>query len=234
MATLPFRPYKVSALYQAHLALRARWTEDGEWRLPAAFADPAVEAERARQSVGLQDVSAIGKLDLKGREVGRLLGGLAPPDHLSILRLTPDHALLLTAPGRQGQVAEVLLQALSQTPCCAHLTDVTSALSAFALVGPRAQEVLVRLTSLDLRPHAFPDGSCVEGGLAKVHVVILRQDWGRLPAYYLFVQRELGEYGWDVIRHAGASLGLAPFGLAAERLLRPPHPTSPHWGEEKR
>ena len=220
MATLPFRPYKVSALYRAHLALGARWTEEGEWRLPEAFAEPEIEAEGVRQGVGLQDVSAIGKLDLKGKDVGQLLGGLAPQNHLSILRLTPEHALLLTAPGRQGPVAEALLHALSQRPCCAHLTDVTSALSAFALVGPRAREVLVRLTSLDLRPRALPDGGSIQGGLATIHVVILRQDWGRLPAYHLLVQREVGEYSWDVIRQAGARLGLVPFGLAAERRLR--------------
>lgn len=219
MATVAFRPYKVSALHEAHLALGARWGE-GEWRLPESFADPAVEAERARQSVGLQDVSAIGKLDLKGREVGRLLGGLAPPDHLSILRLRPDHILLLSAPGREAQVAEVLLQALHKAPTCTHLTDVTGALTAFALVGPRAREVLAKLTSLDLRPEAFPNGACAQGGLAKVHVIIHREDWGQLPAYRLLLGRELGEYGWDVIRQAGASLGLVPFGLAAERLLR--------------
>ncbi len=219
MPTRPFRPYKVSALYRVHLALGARWVEQGEWRLPESFTDPELEAEQVRQGVGLQDMSAIGKLDFKGRDVGRLLAGFAPRD-LSVLRLTPDHSLLLTAPGRQGQVAESLLQALSQTPCCAHLTDLISALSAFALVGPRAPEVLARLTSLDLRPHAFPDGACAQGGLAKVHAIIHREDWGQLPAYRLLLGREHGEYGWEVIRAAGEHLGLVPFGLAAERLLR--------------
>jgi len=220
VATLSFRPYKVSALYRAHLALGARWAEQGGWRLPESFTDPAVEAERVRQGVGLQDVSAIGKLDFKGRDVERLLAGFTPQDQLSLLRLTPEHVLFLTAPGRQGQVAESLLQALSQTPCCAHLTDLTSALSAFALVGPRAQEVLAKLTSLDLRPHTFPDGACAQGGLAKVHVIILREDWGRLPAYRLLVGRDLGEYAWEVLREAGEHLGLVPFGLAAAGLLR--------------
>ncbi len=220
MATVAFRPYKVSALYGAHQTLGAQWVEEGGWRLPKSFADPEVEAERVRQSVGLQDVSAIGKLDLKGRDVERLLAGLAPPDHLSVLRLRPDHILILTLPGRQGQVAEGLLQVLSRTSCCAHLTDVTAALAALALVGPRAHEVLSRLTSLDLRSDAFPNGACAQGGLAKVHAIILREDWDDLPAYRLLLGRELGEYGWEVIRKAGASLGLVPFGLAAERLLR--------------
>ncbi len=219
MATIPFHPYKVSALYRTHLALGARWVEQEGWRLPESFTDLEVEAERVRQGVGFQDVSAIGKLDLKGRDIERLLAGFAPQD-LSVLRLTPDRALLLTAPGRQGQVAEILLQVMSQTPCCAHVTDLTSALSAFALVGPKAQEVLAKLTSLDLRPHAFPNGACAQGALAKVHAIIHREDWGRLPAYRLLLEREHGEYGWEVIRTAGESLGLVSFGLAAESFLR--------------
>jgi len=220
MATSLFRPYKVSALSRTHQVLGARWVEEGEWRIPESFADPSVEAEQVRQGVGLQDVSAIGKLDLKGREVERFLAGFLPKNHLSVLRLRPDHVLLLTPPGHEGQVAEALERALSQAPCCAHLTDVTSALSAFALVGPRAGEVLARLTSLDLRDHAFPHGACAQGGLARVHAIIRREDWGQFPAYCLLLEREHGEYGWEAIRTAGASLGLVPFGLAAERLLR--------------
>jgi sarcosine oxidase subunit alpha len=212
-------PYKVSALYRVHLALGARWTEEGEWRLPESFAQPEVEAERVRQGVGLEDVSAIGKLDVKGRGVERFFDLFAARADFSLLRLTPDHALLLTPPERQEQVAGLLLATLSQEPC-AHLTDVTSALSAFALVGPRASEVLARLTSLDLRSRAVPDGACAQAGLAKVHAIISREDWGELPAYRLLLAREVGEYGWEVIRDAGASLGLVPFGLAAARLLR--------------
>ena len=220
MATPLLRPYKVSALHRAHLALGARWVEEGEWRLPDSFADPEVEAEQVGRGVGLQDVSAIGKLDLKGREVERLLAGLASTNQIPVLRLRPHHVLILTPPGRQAEIAEILLGALSQLPVCAHLTDLTSALSAFALVGPKVGEVLARLTSIDLRPHVFPDGACAQGGLAKVPVVVAREDLGPLPAYCLLVQREFGEYAWETIRQAGDNLSLIPFGLAAERLLR--------------
>ncbi|MBI4608028.1 MAG: hypothetical protein HY726_03360 [Candidatus Rokubacteria bacterium] len=221
MATSLLRPFKVSALYRAHQGLGARWVEDGEWRLVEAFADPDVEAEKVRQGVGLQDVSAIGKLDLKGREVERVLDGFGSHAQLSVLRLRPDHYLILTPPGRQGSVAEAMLQTLSQAVGCAHLTDVTSAISAFTLVGPRAREVLAKLTSLDLRPHIFPNEACSQGGLARVHAIIVRDDWGRLPAYRLLLGREHTQYGWEAVRTAGAALGLIPFGMAAERLLRP-------------
>jgi heterotetrameric sarcosine oxidase gamma subunit len=213
--------YKVSALHQTHLALGARWVEDGEWRLPGDYGDPEAEAQRVRQSVGLQDVSAIGKLDVKGRDAERLIAAVASWDGVSALRLRPDHFLLLTAPGREQDVAETLRrQLLSQSPGCAHVTDVTPALSALALVGPRARDVLAKLIALDLRPDRFPDGTSAQGGLAKIHAVVLRKDWGGLTAFFLLVPRELGEHAWETLREAGEELGLVPFGLAAARLLR--------------
>lgn len=219
MTARVFMPYKVSAVHRSHLALGARWVEEGEWRLPESFAAPEIEARQVKEAVGLQDVSESGKLDLKGREVEWLVAGLGP-ERLSVLRLTPEHLLLLTPAGLQTEIAEALFRALSGAQRCAHVTDVTGALSAFAVVGPKARELLARLTSLDLRPHVFPDGACAQGGLANVHSIVLREDWGSLPAYRLLLQRELAEYAWGAIREAGASFGLIPFGLAAERLLR--------------
>ena len=217
---MTFRPYKVSALHRTHLALGARWVEDGEWRLPEAFSDPELEAGRVRQAVGVLDASANGKLDVKGREIEALLASADQENGVSVLRLRPDHALLLTPPGRQERVAEGLLRAMSQVPGCAHLTDVTSALSALVLVGPLAAELLAKLTSLDLRPRAFADGACAQTAVAKVHAILIRQDWGRLPTYCLLLDRASAEYAWEALRRAGESLGLVPFGLAAARLLR--------------
>lgn len=230
-----FRPYRVTALYRVQQALGATWVEDGGWRLPGTFSDPESEARGVSEGVGLLDESPIGKLDLKGAHAPELLAraGAAVPvgrsgalslgptlPGLRCLRLAPAHFLILTPRGRPPDVEAALAPLLAEGSRCAHLTDVTSALSVLALVGPRAREVLEKLMALDLRPRAFPDGACTEGGLAKVHAVVHREDWGQLPAYHLLVAREHGEYGWEVIRAAGASQGLVPFGLGAERRLR--------------
>ncbi|MEK7370109.1 MAG: hypothetical protein AAB265_01520, partial [candidate division NC10 bacterium] len=56
--------------------------------------------------------------------------------------------------------------------------------------------------------------------VATVHAIMTRQDWDRLPAYCLLLDRSYAEYTWEAIRQAGESAGLVPFGHAAERLLR--------------
>src|ERR1700722_2810250 len=97
-----FRPYKLSALYRAHCALNARWTECCGWRVPAGFGEPETEASQVRRFVGLQDVSSCGKLDIKGTSVEAYRPACERLDHvLAVLSLKPGHALVLTTPGQE-------------------------------------------------------------------------------------------------------------------------------------
>jgi heterotetrameric sarcosine oxidase gamma subunit len=223
-----YHPYKVSAAYHAQAALKPTWAEIDGWRMPETFGDPAEEAIRIRSAVGLQDVSPLGKLDIKGSAIDarvpqceRLEGVRAALLH------KPGHALLLTAPRRESMVRDSLAGVFGGSPGCVHITDVTSALTVLALVGPRATELLASLTSIDLRPRTLGDRTSAACNLAHVHATIYRSDWCEVPAYLVLVGREVGEYVWSTIQHAGGKLGLTPFGTAAERLLRdalvPPH-----------
>jgi sarcosine oxidase subunit alpha len=216
-----FRPYKLSAVYQVHCALNARWTECCGWRVPAAFGEPEAEASQVRRFVGLEDVSSIGKLDIKGTSVEALRRGAERLDHVqAVLPLKPGHALVLTTPGQEEQTIDALGRVFDRAPGCMHVTETTSGQAAFALVGPQAGTVLSGLTSLDLRPERFRDHACAQGSLAHVRVTIYRGDWGNLRAYLLLVSRDVGEFVWTTVQAEGEACGLTPFGLDAERLLR--------------
>jgi sarcosine oxidase subunit alpha len=225
MTSTAFRPYKVTAAYRAQRARNAVWTETGQWRIADSFGDAARETSRAREAIGLQDVSPIGKIDLKGAGVGGVLADAGKIEAVTgTLSIKPGHALLLTEPGREAAVREALLARAGTPAGCVHMTDVTSALSAYFLVGPLATEVLNRVTSLDVRRDRFMQRSCAPCDLAHVQALVYRDDWGALPAYLLLVGRDVGEYVWTAIEAAGSPLGLTPFGLAAERLLRQADP----------
>ena len=83
--------------------------------------------------------------------------------------------------------------------------------------------MLAGLTSIDLRSGKFEDKSSAQCSVAHVHATIYRGDWGDLRAYLLLVGRDVGEYLWTTLRHAGEPVGLTPFGTAAEGLLRDAH-----------
>ena len=214
--------FKATAAYRVHRALNAKWTELGEWRVAESFDDPSREAARVREGVGLEDVSPIGKIDVKGAGIEGALAALGGrPDVMGVLRIKPGHAMLLTAPNAEAAVQDAVLAGATGRPGCVHATNITSGRAAYFLIGPRATGVLNRLTALDVRSNRFAPRAFAQGELAHVHVTLYRaDDWGTLPAYLLLVGRDVGEYVWTAIETAGASLGLAPFGLAAERLLR--------------
>ncbi|MFQ5829743.1 MAG: hypothetical protein ACE5JD_11395 [Candidatus Methylomirabilia bacterium] len=228
-----FQPVKLTALYRKHLALGAKLGEEGRWRRPEAFTDPEHEAERVRRAVGLADVSPVGKLGLKGQELDKLLeelSGTPLPPASSVCRLrlgqateclacrlARDECLLLTPPLDLEAVRGALEPRLGSM--CVHLTDLTSALAALDLVGPAAPDVLSKLIALDLRPAFFPSLALAQGGLARVHTIVVRLDLGRHLGYRLLIAREHGEFVWDVLLDAGAEFGMIPFGVAAHALL---------------
>lgn len=234
-----FAPVKRSALHEVHQALGAVWVEEAGWQRPRAYAAPEAEAAGVRAGVGLLDESPLGKLALSGRDAAAVLGiggngpgernGLArrlrlegegPAVSTLALPLAPDELLLLTAPGEVPRLAARLASRLA-SGSCAHLTDLTSALAALRLAGPRAPELLPKLFALDLAPRAFPNLAVAQAPLAKVRAVVVRDDSGPLPGYLMLVPRDLAEYIWQAICEAGHEIGLAPIGTAALARLGP-------------
>jgi len=99
------------------------------------------------------------------------------------------------------------------------LMDVTSAYAGFVVVGPRWEELLRRLTSLDLRPTSLPLPSCTETALAGVEAILVRSSGPSLPWVRIYVSWDLGEYVWERILEAGREQGILPLGLEALGLL---------------
>lgn len=225
-----FTPIARSALHEVHEALGAAFAEAAGWQVPRSYANPEQEAARVREAVGLVDASVLGKLALRGRDAAALVGSgdghgrvarrlrLEGDGPALALPLAPDEWLLLTAPGGAPGVAARLTPRLAG---CAHLTDLTSALAALRLAGPRAPELLPRLFPLDLSPPVFPNLAVLQGPFAKVRAVIVRDDLGPLPSYLLLIPRDVAEYLWEAILEAGHEVGLAPVGVAALPRLGP-------------
>ena len=75
-------PIRRTPMHYEHDALGAVWMDMGEWKRPRFYKTPKSSKEKAcveeeyqavREGVGLIDVSTLGKLDVKGRDCGKLL-----------------------------------------------------------------------------------------------------------------------------------------------------------------
>jgi len=186
---------RLSALHRCHLEAHAHLQTFAGWELPARYSEPSAELEFARSSAGIADASYLSKLDLRDYS-GEF--PLSPPARR--WELTRTHSLI-TSP-----------QPIDFAPSSS-LTDVTSIYSAILLAGPKSREVLQKLTTLNVREGAMPDGAARQARLAHVNAILLRSDSAGLPGFLLLNTRDVAEHVWTTLLHAGAR----PFGMLAQR-----------------
>jgi sarcosine oxidase subunit alpha len=97
--------------------------------------------------------------------------------------------------------------------------DATSACAAFWLIGTRWDELLRRLTPLDVGRQSLPGPGCAETSLAGVESLLVRTDELSLPSVRVYIPWDLGEYVWERMVQAGREFNLTPMGLEALALL---------------
>ena len=229
-------PERRTAMYHSQLAMGAVMADADGWQLPAHYGDASREAAWLRETVGISDVSPIGKVRIVGQDASRALSTLVPSateqnagsvvdtesplergGRLLTLRLSPDEFLLLTPPGVASEAVEVMNAAGDN---CAHAIDVTSGLCGVAIVGPATNDLISRITEVDASPAALPDLACVQSRFADVQGLLLRRDVNGIAMHQLYAGREFGEYLWEVLVEAAEEVGGGAVGTEALLGLR--------------
>ncbi|MCM2319270.1 MAG: aminomethyltransferase family protein, partial [Pseudomonas sp.] len=101
------------------------------------------------------------------------------------------------------------------------ITNVTAAMAAVNLAGPRARNVLRKLcTDVDLSAEAFPYLAVRQGTVAGIPARLLRVGFVGELGYEIHVPARYGEYLWDALMQAGEKDEIRPFGVETQRLLR--------------
>ena len=217
-------------MHYRHLELGAEMTEHEGWTLPARYSDPDEEESRARQAVGITDISHIGKIRLQGESVDQALQQTIPGYQSAsvgsafvtsddsggavVARLADDDSLIFTNPADVEHILDSL-----KLDSCAHPVNVTSTLAAVRIIGPNAPAVFAGVTDLDLVPPYFPNLSCAQAMIAEIHCTVIRRDISGLLTYDVYFGRDYGDHMWESLIDAGERHGLTPFGLEALRAL---------------
>ncbi len=196
------------------------------WRFPEAYTTPAAEIAAARKSVALADVTPHGKLQIEGAaalEAARAAFGHAPEaigagvpvEGGYLYRLRHDQFYLSTPPGGEGSAQARLEAAIADNRWFVTVTDLTQGLAEMRVIGPHSRSLLSKVCALDFQPDAFPNLAAKQTSLAKTRQLILRRDFGNLPAFTCVGAQSLGAYVWEVMLEAGQEFGLVPMGIAA-------------------
>ncbi len=239
----PFEPAKRSAMHWRHRELGGNVKWAGDWRRPYDYGDPAGEALAVNEAAGLIDVSTLGKILVRGSEAGAFLDRLYPNrfsdlragrirygvissdagrivDDGTICRLDDETFYVTTTSSGAGAVEEWFSWWLADWGMDVRLTDLTQGLAAVNLAGPRAREVMAKVTSLDCSNEAFRYLDAKQAEIAGVPCLILRIGFVGEVGYEIHCPSAHGRHLWDALLEAGSEHGLRPFGLEPQRILR--------------
>ena len=237
-------PVRRTPMHEAHEALGAVWMDMGDWKRPRQYGPSIADEYRAvRERAGLIDVSTLGKLSVRGPDAGKLLdkvythrfSDLKPGrvryallcdesgvilDDGTISRLDGERYFITTTTGNLDFVHQWLDWHLIGTGWDVRITNVTAGYGAMNVAGPRARDLLAKLTGEDLSTAAFPYMSCRESDVAGAPSVLLRIGFVGETGWEIHTPAELAEGVWTRLLEAGREFGAAPFGVEAQRLLR--------------
>ncbi|HEX6391499.1 MAG TPA: glycine cleavage T C-terminal barrel domain-containing protein, partial [Solirubrobacteraceae bacterium] len=243
LAGRPIEPAKRSSIHGRHRELGAKVMWAGDWRRAYDYGDAQAEAIAVQKAAGLIDVSTLGKLLVRGPDAGAFLDRLYPNrvsnlapgrirygvissdagrivDDGTICRLDDDSFYVTTTSSGAGAMEEWFSWWLADWDMQVHLTDLTQGLSAVNLAGPKAREIMSRLTDVDCSNEAFGYMDAKRGAVAGVPCLIMRIGFVGEVGYEIHYPAAHGEYLWDALLEAGRQHGLRPFGLEPQRLLR--------------
>jgi 4-methylaminobutanoate oxidase (formaldehyde-forming) len=205
------------------------------------FPYAAAEHKAARESAAVFDVTSFSKFLLQGRDAESVLQRLCANDmavpvgqtvytgllnargtfesDLTVARLAADRFLLVTGTAQTTRDADWINR---NTPDDARVTlsDVTSAYAVIALMGPRARDILAKLTKAPLDNDAFPFGAIRPIGVGDATVLASRRTYVGELGWELYVPTEFAAGVYDAIMEAGQGEGLRDAGYYAIESLR--------------
>ncbi len=149
-----------------------------------------------------------------GNDAGRIT------DDGTVCRVAEDSFLVTTTSSGADATESWFTWWLATWEMEVHLTDVTQGLCAVNVAGPKARDLLAKLTDADLSNEVFGylDGKQIQ--IAGVQCLAMRIGFVGELGYEIHYPASCGQYLWDQLLEAGAEYGIRPFGLEAQRILR--------------
>ncbi|MGH3487900.1 MAG: glycine cleavage system aminomethyltransferase GcvT [Actinopolymorphaceae bacterium] len=228
-----------SPLHDRHLALGAKLAPFGGWEMPLEYPGGGVLAEHqaVRTSVGVFDVSHLGKARLRGSGAAayvdatltNALDKIAPGqaqytlccddatggvvDDLIAYFVGPDEMFLVP---NAANTAEVVRRLAAEAPAGVAVTDLHEAYAVLAVQGPRSDDLLAAVGL----PAGHAYMSFVEAPWGGTTLTVARTGYTGERGYELVIPVDAAGTVWDALFEAGPTFDVMPCGLGARDTLR--------------
>jgi aminomethyltransferase len=249
---------KRTELYQWHVDNGGRMVPFAGWEMPVQYrTGPVKEHQITRQSAGLFDIDHMGQIAVRGPEAEEFVNWIVTYD-VSKMKLYDAHYALfcyadggtiddlfvyrlpdpevdsrhyfflaINAANREKDVAWVTAQAKEFN---VNVNDISDETYMIAFQGPRAPEIMDRLTNADLTQMAR--FSAVQDQiLGDVPILLGRTGYTGEDGFELFFPAQHAVRVWEAILKEGKDERVSPIGLAARDSLRF-EPCMPLYGHE--
>ncbi|MEL6583680.1 MAG: sarcosine oxidase subunit alpha family protein [Pseudomonadota bacterium] len=249
-----FQPHRLTPSDALSRERGASFIEAGLWHRAAWFPEPGDagwrdacdrEALRVRRSVGVADVTTLGKIDIQGPgaaefldrvyanmfstlKVGRVRYGLMlredgiVMDDGTCARLGETHYLMTTTTAAAGQVmahlafvSQVLWPELD-----VRFISVTEQWAQFAVAGPEARALLQEIIDEPITDETYPFMACGDVTVAGVQGRLFRISFSGEHAYEVAVPARYGDSLVRLLTEKAEARGGGLYGMEALNVLR--------------
>jgi methylglutamate dehydrogenase subunit C len=251
-----FKPTRLTSGHPWAASSGATFVESGQWLRAQWFNHPGEsdwlqsvtrEVNTVRTSVGICDVSTLGKIALLGADVGRFLdrvyinkfstlgigkvryGVMLREDGFvmddgTAARLSADHFVMSTTTANAGTVMQHLefCRQVLWPDLDVQMVSVTEQWAQYSVAGPRSRELLQKLfgDAADLSNTAFPHMACAVFRIGEIPARLFRISFSGELAFEIAVPAGFGESLIANLMELGSALGVCAYGTEALSVMR--------------
>jgi aminomethyltransferase len=230
---------KRTPLYAEHVALGAKTTSFAGWEMPVSYPPGPIDEHRCvRQAAGLFDLSHMGQIAVSGHDATAFMqcvmtsnmsrlkpgeaayapmcyadGGLV--DDTFVYRLPDSYYVVVNASNSEKDLNWLGYQS---NKFDVQILDRSSETCMLAIQGPCAEEILQRLTALDLA--TLGRNQVRSATIHDADALVARTGYTGEDGFELYTSAESALGLWRSLLSIGEPCGLMPIGLAARDSLR--------------
>ncbi len=231
-----------SPIYEIHARSAVRMVKGGgDYLFPLAYTSPAEEHLNVRANVGMQDLTSMGEVDIKGPGAERLISRLAVAsiydlhpgqvryttlcrpdgrivDDVTVYKFGDEHFMIVTSSAPRKTSFRWIAEHAAGTS--AYVNDVSGAIALISVQGPQSRDFLASVAADGGALLALKFFRFAANRINDTELLISRSGYTGELGYELYVPAEEAAVLWEFLERRGKEFGLLPYGVGAMQSLR--------------